>query len=142
MQTVANQLGAWVNRLTSLGRRPQTPYNSFYDLEAKDIEGNPIDFGKFRGKARRIKMSPSVSRYCSGRASRTVSQSTLFAFCQVVLLSNVASLDVATKQNYQVSLLHVPRHGRRTGLRADCTGSLLLTPQFSCRSSPDRTSSS
>lgn len=54
MQQGISLVGGWVNRLTgTLGRKPCTPYSSFYDLEANDIDGKPIDFKKFRGKARR-----------------------------------------------------------------------------------------
>lgn len=53
MQQGLNLVAGWVNRLTgSLGVKPSTPYKSFYDLESKDIDGKPINFNRFRGKAR------------------------------------------------------------------------------------------
>lgn len=53
MQQGVSLVAGWVNRLTgTLGRKPSTPYKSFYELEATDIDGKSIDFNKFRGKAR------------------------------------------------------------------------------------------
>ena len=45
------RLGTLVNRLTGLGpAKPATPYKSFYSLSAEDLDGNVIDFERFRGK--------------------------------------------------------------------------------------------
>ena len=48
-----NPVGVLLNRLVGLGRKPTTPYTSFYDLEALDLDGQPVNFAKFRGKVRR-----------------------------------------------------------------------------------------
>ena len=130
------KLNTLVNRVFGLGRKPTTPFASFYDLEATDLDGLPISFKTFRGKARQSTLDSSTESACCTRdrsvwsAQVPLPRSFIIllypALCtfaiivlyghrkahrvgQVVLICNVASFDTASKVNYKVrSRAHSP----------------------------------